>query len=93
MVEDSRAAHRDARFLIVADDVHAPIARQIVEGVINSEGEVEHLAEIGFEATGHTKSWPDVPEPVRGAAPRSARDPRRAATVVWTKGDRTLLTS
>lgn len=72
MDRDWRAAHRDARFLIVADDPHAPIARQIVEGVIDPNGEVEQFATIGFAATINTKSRHDMPERVRERCARSS---------------------
>ncbi len=68
-----RTAYRDTRFRIVADDLHAALARQIVEGVIDPDGEVVHLAEIGFAATGNTKSWDEVPEPVREGMRRAVR--------------------
>jgi hypothetical protein len=66
-------AHRDARFLIVSDDLHAEIASRIVQDVIDPNGEVEQLAAIGFAATGNTKSWDEVPEPVREGMRRAVR--------------------
>ena len=81
-------AHREMRFLIVAEDHHAEIASRIVHDVIDPEGEVEQLAAIGFEATGNTQELGrGARAGARGDAPRGARDPAGGAAMSWTPKD------